>query len=152
MNTTTAAPASTWTVTAIAHPELRDVCEACEDCLALAHDAAAHARVTGSTGATFSLADSFGAVHSATVARTIATLTLENRPELSAEVLAEAYEADEKHDARAELREAAEAMWAADRSASYYRAEHTLATERFNAARDAMYRAGLDDRDIDELI
>ena len=67
---------STWVVTKIMHPGLRDVRPDCTDCLALAESAAIHARVTGSTGATFGESRN-GVEHSVTVARAIAVLTLE---------------------------------------------------------------------------
>lgn len=64
--------AATFGITAIAHPALRDVREACEDCLTLGHDAAVMARATGSVGATYGQGD-----HSATVARILDTVTLD---------------------------------------------------------------------------
>lgn len=60
-----------YAVTDIAHPALRDVRDACQDCLDLAHDAAVTARVTGSVGSTYA-----SGTHSATVKRAITVFTL----------------------------------------------------------------------------
>lgn len=65
-----AAPITPWAVTQIAHPELRDVNPACEDCLALADGAITLAYATGSVGATETNGE-----HSATVERAIAVHT-----------------------------------------------------------------------------
>lgn len=68
-----------WAVTALAHPALREVREDCPVCLALADEAIALARVTGSVGATVrhvALARTNDeTVHSVTVARAVDVLT-----------------------------------------------------------------------------
>lgn len=61
---------TTWAVTQIAHPELRDVRPNCQDCLALTSSAIITARATGSRGATH---EQDG--HSVTVARAIQVVT-----------------------------------------------------------------------------
>lgn len=67
-----AAAPSTWGVTKIAHPGLRDVKPDCAECLAHADEAITMARVTGSVGATCGSSkagEPESAAHSATVAR-----------------------------------------------------------------------------------
>lgn len=65
------APTTPWAITEIAHPELRDVNPACEECLALADGAITLAYATGSVSA---VKENEGG-HSATVVRAIAIRT-----------------------------------------------------------------------------
>lgn len=58
------APITTWAVTKLAHPAVRDFRPECADCIALTETAITHAAVTGSVGATCSEGE-----HSVTVAR-----------------------------------------------------------------------------------
>lgn len=69
------APTSAWALTKVAHPAYSGAPDVCEECLALAEDAAVMARVTGSVGAT-SESQKDGITHSATVARMTAMVTL----------------------------------------------------------------------------
>lgn len=70
-----AAPITTWAVTEIAHPGLRDVSEDCKECLAYADTAIVHAQVTGSTGCTYGEGNNAG--HSCTVARALAVIVFD---------------------------------------------------------------------------
>lgn len=67
--------ASTWAVTSLEHQPLRgangEPAVPCAQCLAHAESAAVHARVTGSTGASYG-----DGTHGATVARQIAVVQL----------------------------------------------------------------------------
>lgn len=65
-----AAPVTTWALTEIAHPEVRDFRPACQGCLRLAQSAITTAWVTGSVGATHIEGE-----HSAKVARVTALYT-----------------------------------------------------------------------------
>lgn len=64
-------PDLTWAVTKLEHPALRDVSDVCDRCLAHVDSAIAHARVTGSVGATYG-----DGTHSVTVARVHALVEL----------------------------------------------------------------------------
>lgn len=69
-------PDLTWAVTKLEHPALRDVREEpCDLCLAHVDSAIAHARVTGSVGATYGVTGS-GGDHGVTVARVHALVEL----------------------------------------------------------------------------
>lgn len=57
-----AAPITTWAVTEIAHPEVRDFRPVCEECLACADGAITLAGATGSVGSTETRGEHFAKV------------------------------------------------------------------------------------------